>query len=60
MKKRYYFTYMVEVEGEEEIENFETNMDILMNSGDGGEWQLDFVEDIKDDNNIEEQADGRG
>lgn len=54
MKKRYYFTYMVEVEGEEEIENFETNMDILMNSGDGGEWQLDFVEDIKDDNNIEE------
>lgn len=51
MRKRYHFTYIVEVDGEEEeFENFEAQMDILMcSNADYGKWRLDFVEEIKDD-----------
>lgn len=51
MKKRYHFTYIVEADGEEEdFEDFEAQLDIFMcSNSDYGKWRLDFVEEIKDD-----------
>lgn len=47
MKKRYYYTYIVEVDGEDENECWETQMDIINTTADGY-LRLDQVEDVED------------
>lgn len=47
MKKRYCYTYIVEVDGKDENECWEAQMNIINTTTDGY-FRLDSVEDVKD------------